>query len=91
MPDESEGFEPELTLYPELPVPEPVVTTTMFTPAEQAAWQVAVDRGLSIEAADVRAMLAAAAESDEDLPPPLPCCGTRVHYAHDPACQGATP
>ena len=40
---------------------EPVVTTTMFTPAEQAAWDVAVGRGLALTAADLRAMLEAAA------------------------------
>ena len=39
---------------------EPVVTTTMFTGPEKAAWEVAVDRGLSIEAADLRALLDAA-------------------------------
>jgi hypothetical protein len=40
---------------------ETVVTTTMFSEAEQAAWRVAVDRGLSITAADLRRMLEAAA------------------------------
>ena len=39
---------------------EPVVTTEMFTPAERAAWSVAVERGLSVTAADLRAMLASA-------------------------------
>jgi hypothetical protein len=39
---------------------EPVVTTTMFTEAERAAWEVAVLRGLAIEAADLRALLNAA-------------------------------
>ena len=44
-----------------VPVPnEAVVTTTMFSEAEQAAWRVAVDRGLSITAADLRRMLEAA-------------------------------
>jgi hypothetical protein len=38
---------------------EPVVTTTMFTPAEQAAWEVAVERGLAVTAADLRALLKA--------------------------------
>ena len=42
-------------------VPEPVVTTTMFTGPEKAAWQVAVSRGLGVGAADVRALLEAAA------------------------------
>ena len=40
---------------------DPVVTTTMFTDAERAAWEVAVQRGLRIEAADLRAVLEAAA------------------------------
>ncbi len=40
---------------------EPVVTTTMFTPAEQAAWEVAKARCLSIDAADLRALLSAGA------------------------------
>lgn len=40
---------------------EPTVTTPDFTPAEQAAWRAAVDRGLPVEAADLRAMVNAAA------------------------------
>ena len=43
---------------------EPVVTTEMFTPAERAAWSVAVERGLSITAADLRAMLTASAVAE---------------------------
>jgi hypothetical protein len=45
---------------------EPVVTTSMFTPAEQAAWQVAVERGLPIEAADLRALLNAARRAEDE-------------------------
>jgi hypothetical protein len=37
---------------------EPVVTTTMFSEAERAAWAVAAGRGMAIEAADLRALLA---------------------------------
>lgn len=47
---------------------DPVVTTTMFDPAEQAAWDIAVSRGLNIGAADVRAMLAAAAAHQQFAP-----------------------
>ena len=38
-----------------------VVTTTMFSAAEHAAWQVAVRRGLALTAADLRHMLEGAA------------------------------
>lgn len=37
-----------------------VVTTTMFSDAEQAAWRIAVIRGVAITAADLRYMLEAA-------------------------------
>ena len=50
--------------------PEPVVTTTMFTEAEKAAWEVAIDRGLPIEAADLRAMLKGAAPHMTDVTDP---------------------
>jgi hypothetical protein len=73
---------PELVQIRVHPPAEPVVTTTMFTPAEQAAWEVAVERGLAITAADLRAMLTAAetgttalpdpyGDNGEDLTPPL--------------------
>jgi hypothetical protein len=45
---------------------EPVVTTTMFDDHEKAAWEVAVDRGLPIEAADLRALLRAADDVREE-------------------------
>ena len=42
---------------------EPVVTTSDLTAAERRAWEVAVERGLAITAADLRALLAAAASN----------------------------
>ena len=40
---------------------EPVVTTAMFTEAEREAWWVACQRELPVTAADLRAMVTAAA------------------------------
>jgi hypothetical protein len=45
---------------------EPVVTTTMFSEAEQAAWAVAVERRLPVEAADVRALVAPVIAAERD-------------------------
>lgn len=44
---------------------EPVVTTPDFTAAERAAWEVAVQRGLAIEAAGLRAMISTALAEEE--------------------------
>jgi hypothetical protein len=39
---------------------EPVLTEADMTPAERAAWEVAVNRGLNISRLDVRLLLLAA-------------------------------
>jgi hypothetical protein len=59
---------------------EPVVTTSMFTGPEQSAWQVAVNRGLDITAADLRALIVAAcmALDDEDWRTGNPAIGITV-------------
>ena len=44
---------------------EPVVTTTMFTEVERAAWEVAVARRLAIDPADLRALLDAAEQAED--------------------------
>lgn len=68
----------------------PLVTTDMFTPAERAAWAVAVRRGLALTAADLRAMVTAALEADaEDMPEPCSECGSRLAYAHGNGCSRA--
>lgn len=51
---------------------EDVVTTTMFTPAEHAAWRAAVQRRLRIEPPDLRAMIAAAREAAGRAEQPSP-------------------
>jgi hypothetical protein len=42
-----------------------VLTAADMTPAEAAAWEVAVGRGLNITRADLRAVLTAARQEDQ--------------------------
>jgi hypothetical protein len=67
---------------------EPEVTSGMFTPAERAAWTVAIDRGLAIEPADLRALLLAAFALQGPWECPL-CHNTfqRAGLDHEP-CAG---
>ena len=61
-------------------VTTPDFTTPDFTGPEKAAWRVAVDRGLSIEAADLRALIEAAIPRC-----PTPCdkdCEQACHEVH---------